>query len=64
MRRGAAALLAALADQGVEAHGRSGMNVWVLVREEAPVLAALSDAGLARPTGARASGSRPPPGSG
>jgi hypothetical protein len=38
-------LLAALAERGVAAHGRSGMNVWVPVREEAPVMAALLDAG-------------------
>jgi DNA-binding transcriptional MocR family regulator len=39
------ALLTALGDRGVPAHGRSGMNVWVPVREEAPVVAALLDAG-------------------
>jgi DNA-binding transcriptional MocR family regulator len=39
------ALIGALADRGVEAHGRSGMNVWVAVREEAPVVRALLDAG-------------------
>jgi DNA-binding transcriptional MocR family regulator len=39
------ALLTALADRGVPAHGRSGVNVWVPVREEAPVVAALRDAG-------------------
>jgi DNA-binding transcriptional MocR family regulator len=40
-----AALIAALADQGLEAHGRSGLNVWVPVREEAPVVRAVLDAG-------------------
>ena len=30
------ALIAALADHDVPAHGRSGLNVWVPVREEAP----------------------------
>ncbi len=35
------ALIDALAAHGVPAHGRSGLNVWVPVREEAPVLRAL-----------------------
>ena len=39
------ALLGALAQRGVPAHGRSGLNVWVPVREETPVIAALLDAG-------------------
>jgi DNA-binding transcriptional MocR family regulator len=39
------ALLDALAERGVAAHGRTGMNVWVPVREEAPVVRALLDAG-------------------
>jgi DNA-binding transcriptional MocR family regulator len=39
------ALLAALADRGIGAHGRSGLNVWVPVREEAPVVGAMLDAG-------------------
>ena len=39
------ALIDALAERGVPAHGRSGVNVWVPVREEAPVMAALLDAG-------------------
>jgi DNA-binding transcriptional MocR family regulator len=39
------ALIAALAERGVQAHGRSGMNVWVPVREEAPVVRALLEAG-------------------
>jgi DNA-binding transcriptional MocR family regulator len=39
------ALIAALAQRGVPAHGRSGLNVWVPVREEAPVVRALLDAG-------------------
>jgi DNA-binding transcriptional MocR family regulator len=39
------ALIAALADHGVLAHGRSGLNVWVPVREEAPVARALLDEG-------------------
>jgi DNA-binding transcriptional MocR family regulator len=40
-----AALIEALAGHGIAAHGHSGMNVWVPVREEAPVLRALFDAG-------------------
>jgi DNA-binding transcriptional MocR family regulator len=39
------ALLDALAGHGIQAHGRSGMNVWVPVREEAPVVRALLDEG-------------------
>jgi DNA-binding transcriptional MocR family regulator len=39
------ALIDALASHGIQAHGRSGMNVWVPVREEAPVVRALLDAG-------------------
>jgi DNA-binding transcriptional MocR family regulator len=38
------ALVDALADQGVPAHGRSGLNVWVPVREEAATVRALLDA--------------------
>lgn len=39
------ALIGALAQHGVPAHGRSGLNVWVPVREEAPVVSALLQAG-------------------
>lgn len=39
------ALLDALDSHGVQGHGRSGLNVWVPVREEAPVVRALLDAG-------------------
>ena len=39
------AVLAALAGHGIVAHARSGLNVWVPVREEAPVLGALLDRG-------------------
>lgn len=35
------AMLAALAAEGVEAHSRSGLNVWARVREEAPAVQAL-----------------------
>lgn len=44
-RRRRDALLDALASHGIQAHGRSGMNIWVPVREEAPVVRALLDAG-------------------
>jgi DNA-binding transcriptional MocR family regulator len=39
------ALIEALAHEGVQAHGRSGVNVWVPVREEALVVRALLEAG-------------------
>jgi DNA-binding transcriptional MocR family regulator len=39
------ALIAALADRGVPAHGRSGLNVWVPVREESRAVGALLEAG-------------------
>lgn len=39
------ALISALAEHGVSAHGRSGLNVWVPVREEAQVIRALYEAG-------------------
>jgi DNA-binding transcriptional MocR family regulator len=39
------ALVEALARRQVPAHGRSGINVWVPVHEEAPVVRALQDAG-------------------
>lgn len=42
-RRGA--LIAALQERGVAAHGGSGLNVWVPVTEEAPVVRGLLDAG-------------------
>ena len=42
-RRGA--LIGALQERGVAAHGASGLNVWVPVTEEAPVVRALLDAG-------------------
>jgi DNA-binding transcriptional MocR family regulator len=39
------ALLSALAERGIEAYGRSGLNVWVPVREEARTVSALLEAG-------------------
>jgi len=41
------AFVAALARRRVHAHGRSGLNVWVPVAEEGPVLTALASAGWA-----------------
>lgn len=38
-------LIDALGERGVPAFGRSGLNVWVSVREEAPVTRALLDSG-------------------
>jgi DNA-binding transcriptional MocR family regulator len=38
-------LIDALAARGIPAHGRSGLNVWIPVREEGPVSRALLDAG-------------------
>jgi DNA-binding transcriptional MocR family regulator len=39
------AMIAALRRHGIRAHGRSGMNVWVPVREESAVVSALLAAG-------------------
>lgn len=47
------ALVRALADRGVEAHGRSGMNVWVPVADETGAVARLLHAGWAVAPGAR-----------
>jgi DNA-binding transcriptional MocR family regulator len=44
-RRRRAALLAALGEYGVEATGRSGLNVWIPVREEVPVCEQLAAMG-------------------
>ena len=41
------AVLAALDDEGIEAHGRSGLNVWVRVPEEVPVVQGLAEHGWA-----------------
>jgi DNA-binding transcriptional MocR family regulator len=48
-----AALVAALAARGIQAHGRSGLNVWVPVREEARVVSALAERGWAVAPGER-----------
>jgi DNA-binding transcriptional MocR family regulator len=47
-----AALLDAMADRGLEAHGRSGLNVWVPVPDESAALSALLSAGFAAAPGA------------
>ncbi|HEX5542533.1 MAG TPA: aminotransferase class I/II-fold pyridoxal phosphate-dependent enzyme, partial [Micromonospora sp.] len=46
------ALRAALAERGVAAHGHTGINVWVPVRDETRAVAALRDAGYAVAPGA------------
>ncbi|THA77154.1 aminotransferase class I/II-fold pyridoxal phosphate-dependent enzyme [Streptomyces sp. A0642] len=47
------ALVGALAHRGVEAHGRSGMNVWVPVSDETGAVARLLHAGWAVAPGSR-----------
>src|SRR3989441_285807 len=47
------AMVRALAAHGIEAHGRSGLNVWVPVVEEAAIVAALAQAGWAVRAGER-----------
>lgn len=46
-------LLEALARRGIAAHGRSGMNVWVPVPDEAAVVGSLAAAGFAARAGER-----------
>ena len=47
------ALVAALAARGIAAHGRSGLNIWVPVPEEVPVVQSLAAAGFAVSAGER-----------
>ncbi len=54
------ALLGALAERGVGAHGRSGMNVWVPVADETGTVARLLHAGWAVAPGARFRIASPP----
>ena len=46
-------LIGLLAARGIRAHGRSGMNVWIPVREEARVVRDLAEAGWAVQAGER-----------
>jgi DNA-binding transcriptional MocR family regulator len=57
-RRGA--LVAELSERGIAAHGRSGLNVWISVREEAPVLGALLERGWLALAGERFRIATPP----
>ncbi|MGW2704781.1 aminotransferase class I/II-fold pyridoxal phosphate-dependent enzyme [Streptomyces sp. NPDC001340] len=54
------ALIEALTERGVPAHGRSGMNVWVPVPDETGVVARLLHAGWAVSPGARFRLNSPP----
>lgn len=54
------ALIAALAERGVTAHGRSGLNVWVPVPDETGAVSRLLHAGWAVAPGARFRMSAPP----
>ena len=53
-------LISALAGQGIASHGKSGLNVWVPVREEAPVTRALYEAGWLVMSGERFRIATPP----
>lgn len=53
-------LVAALAERGVEAHGRSGMNVWIPVPDETGAVARLLHSGWAVAPGARFRMGAPP----
>ena len=50
-RRGA--LISALGSHGIEAHGRSGFNVWIPVRDETVVVQALENRGWSVSAGSR-----------
>ena len=54
------ALLAALAERDVVAHGRSGINVWVPVPDEAAAVATLRDRGWVAGPGSRHRLASPP----
>ncbi|MEY9989739.1 DNA-binding transcriptional MocR family regulator [Streptomyces sp. V4I8] len=54
------ALIAALAERGITAHGRSGLNVWVPVPDETGAVSRLLHAGWAVAPGARFRMSAPP----
>lgn len=54
------ALIGALAERGIAAHGRSGMNVWIPVPDETGAVARLLHAGWAVAPGARFRMSAPP----
>ena len=45
-------LISRLSEAGIEAHGRSGLNVWVPVRDEAAVVAGMLERGYAVRSGA------------
>ncbi len=53
-------LITALADHGITAHGRSGLNVWIPVPDETGAVARLLHAGWAVAPGARFRMSAPP----
>lgn len=54
------ALLAALSSARVRAHGRSGLNVWIAVRDEARTVRALAERGWAVAPGERFRIASPP----
>jgi DNA-binding transcriptional MocR family regulator len=53
-------LVDALADRGIPAHGRSGLNVWIPVTQEAAVVAALAEVGWTVSAGERFRIASPP----
>jgi DNA-binding transcriptional MocR family regulator len=54
------ALIAALTERGVPAHGRSGINVWIPLPDDAAAVGALRDAGWAVSPGSRHRLAAPP----